>query len=75
MTTDFSGWRYYLEDEVDHGAAGGDCRAAQRLKLAVQVDDAVVDGVLDDGQLLADGVYEVRGQLGAQEASAHVFEV
>lgn len=60
---------------MHHGAAGVDCRAAQGLQLTLQVDDAIVDGVLDDRQLLADGVDEVRRQLAAQEACAHVFEV
>lgn len=60
---------------MDHGAAGGDSGAAQGLQLALQVDDAVVDGVLDDRQLLADGVDEVRGQLAAQEARAHILQV
>ena len=65
----------HLEDEVDHGSACDHCRASQGLQLPIQADDAIIDGVLDHWQLLADGVDEVRGQLAGQEACAHVLQV
>lgn len=53
-----------LQDEMHHGAPSSDGRATQRFQLPFKVDDTVVDGMLDDRQLLADGVDEVSGQLG-----------
>ena len=52
-----------LEDQVDHGTAGGGRGPAQVLELLLKANDALIDAVLDDGELLADGANQVVAQL------------
>lgn len=49
--------------------------AAHGLQLLLNADDAVIDGLRDDRQLLANGTNQVIAQLDAEKAGAHIFEV
>ena len=54
----------HLQDEMHHGTPRVDCRPSKSLQLFLQFHNALINGVLDYRQLLANSIDEVVGQLG-----------